>query len=270
MLHEDGNNVTLFGFEKHEKGMKQSESIEDAIKSSKVIIGPLPFTNKSNQLNTPYHTSEINIEDILKLMNKNHIFLGGHIAEEWLELANEYKLTMIDYFAREELQVLNAIPTAEGAIQLAMEEMDTTIHGSNIIILGFGRIGKVLANVLARLGANVTVVARKYEDIAWITSYGYKALFFEHIRSELHKMDVILNTVPAIILNQSKLERLNKNSIIIDLASNPGGVDFKHAEKIGVKAIRALGLPGKVAPLSAANCIRETIYNILYDLEVNK
>jgi dipicolinate synthase subunit A len=164
--------------------------------------------------------------------------------------------------------VLNAIPTAEGAIQIAMEEIPITLHNSNILILGFGRIGKILAKMLQGLGANVFVEARKYADIAWIRSYSYKPVLLSDLKSRLEQMDVIFNTIPHVILDQDMLARLGKETLIIDLASKPGGVDFEKARDLGVKAIWALSLPGKVAPLTAAEFIRDTVYNIMDELGV--
>lgn len=272
LLHDDGKDITLYGLENDEisDGLTYANDLHEAIDISNIIIGPLPFENDRQQLHTPFYAHEIKIEDVFKKMKKNQILLGGHIADRWFRLAQNYKVTVIDYFAREELQVLNAIPTAEGAIQIAMKNMDTTIHDSNIMVLGYGRIGKTVAHKLAGLGANVSVVARNYTDLAWISSYKYHAIHLENMEAFLYKMDTIINTIPALMLDESNLDKVKTDTVIVDVASSPGGVDFHQAAKLNIKAISALGLPGKVAPLYAANCIRETIYNIMYDLGVNK
>ena len=158
-------------------------------------------------------------------------------------------------------QVLNSISTAEGAIQIAMEETNHTLHDSNILILGFGRIGKVLAKMLNAIGANVYCEARKNEDLAWIKTYGYNVVKLSNLNENLKNKDIIINTIPSIILNEEKLKLLDKNSLVIDLASKPGGVDYEKVSNIGVKVIWALALPGKVAPYSAAKAIKQTIYN---------
>src|SRR5699024_7365838 len=148
----------------------------------------------------------------------------------------------------EEMQVLNAVPTAEGAIQVAMEEMDITLHGSNAIILGYGRIGRALAKMLQGIGVNVYVEARDVTDLAWIKNNGYYPVPLKKLQCYLSKMDVIFNTVPVVILDQALLNQLQKDSIVIELASKPGGVDLDFAEKSDVNVIQAQGLPGKVAP----------------------
>src|SRR5699024_6689102 len=110
--------------------LTRANTLQEAIAASPIIIGPLPFTNRDNQLSTPLYTGEIDLEDAFQVMNKNQILLGGHILDEVKQLASVHQIHIKDYFKREELQVLNAIPTAEGAIQIGMEKMEMTIHGS--------------------------------------------------------------------------------------------------------------------------------------------
>jgi len=270
MLLADGMDIIVYGFDEGRVDAKltRADTLAEAIAASPIIIGPLPFTNRDNQLSTPLYTGEIDLKDIFQVMNKNQILLGGHILNEVKQLASDHQIRMHDYFKREELQVLNAIPTAEGAIQIAMEKMETTIHGSDVMVLGFGRIGKTLAKMLAGIGANVHVVARKHEDIAWIQSLNMNPVYLSHIDENLSEMDLIINTVPAILLDEVKLTKIKSDCLIIDLASSPGGVDFRVAEKFGLATVWALGLPGIVAPKSAAQCMKETIYHLLDELEV--
>lgn len=269
LLLNDGHEIKIFGFDELEtNSINMSESLELAIQNSNIIIGPLPCSEDNKILNTPFNSEKIKIEDLFKAMTKNQVFIAGKITEEISNMANFYNIVNIDLLDREELAVLNAIPTAEGGIQLAMEEMEITIHGSNVMILGFGRIGKLLAKMLNGLGANVFVEARNYADLAWIKSYGFKSLHLNEIKDYLPKMDLVFNTIPSMILINENLLELKKETLVIDLASKPGGVDFENADKIGIKAIWALGLPGKVAPKTAAEIMKTSIYNIIEELGV--
>ena len=117
--------------------------------------------------------------------------------------------------------------------------------------------------MLYGIGANVYVAARKTEDIAWINALSYRAVRLNQLDEYMDNMDFVFNTVPSLILNKERLERLHRKALVIDLASKPGGVDFKWAEELGINTIHALGLPGKVAPVTAARIIKDTIYNIL-------
>lgn len=270
LISADGNNVNIYGFKNagFELGLEESPSLELAINESDIVIGPLPCSNDNENINAPFCPDKIYIKDVFKIMTKNQLFIAGRISEKIQHAASVYSVYSVDLLEREEMAVLNAIPTAEGAIQIAMEEMPITLHNSKALILGFGRIGKILAKMLLALGANVYVMARKYSDLAWIKSYGYKPVHINEIGNNLENMDAIFNTIPHVILDISMLGKIKKDSLIIDLASKPGGVDFEKAKDMGVKTIWALSLPGKVAPVTAAEFMKDTIYNIINELGV--
>lgn len=264
---EDNHHLKVFGFDEETSSLKTNQSLLSTIQGSDIVVAPLPCSKDDILLNTPFYEGEISIEEVFKNMTKDQVFIGGKISEKIKQMANHYGISVFDLMDREELAILNAIPTVEGGIQIAMEEMDTTIHNSNIMILGFGRIGKLLAKSLQGLGGNIFVEARKHEDLAWIKSYGYRPLHLNKIKNYLPNMELIFNTIPSMILGEENLIELKKGALIIDLASSPGGVDFEVAEKMDIKAIWALGLPGKVAPVTAAEILKESIYNIVEELE---
>ena len=106
-----------------------------------------------------------------------------------------------------------------------MEELPVTLHGSRSLVLGFGRIGKVLAKMLHGIGSDVTCSARKHYDKAWIDCMGYHAVDTADIASIIGQFDVIFNTIPSKVLNSEVLRRVRRDSLIIDLASKPGGAD---------------------------------------------
>lgn len=270
LLITDGNSVNIYGFKNagFELGIDEKEDIKGAIDDSDIVIGPLPCSNDNETLNTPFHPEKIYMNEVFKIMNKNQLFIAGRISDKIIHLAGAYNVFCTDILAREEMAVLNAIPTAEGAIQIAMEEMAITLHGCRALIMGFGRIGKILAKMLQGIGVKVFIEARKYSDIAWIKSYGYKPVYINELGDYLGQMDVIFNTIPHIVLDVNMLEKLKNDCLIIDLASKPGGVDFDRAKGMGIKVIWALSLPGKVAPITAAKFIKETVYNILEELGV--
>ena len=159
-------------------------------------------------------------------------------------------------------QIANTVPTAEGAIQIAMEELATTIFGLKVLVIGYGRISKVLSRLLHSMGARVTVAARKFSDLAWIEASGYIPAHTNDLGKAIEGSQLIINTAPAAILNEELLKRVQKGCLLIDLASKPGGIDFSTANRLGLKAIWALSLPGKVAPISAGKIIFDTMQNI--------
>ncbi|MGE5614885.1 MAG: dipicolinate synthase subunit DpsA [Bacillota bacterium] len=269
-ISEDGNQVNLYGFKNasFDLPISENENIEAAIDDSEIVIGPLPCSNDNETLNAPFHNEKILVNEIFKIMKKNQLFIAGRISEKISQLAKAYNVYSIDILEREEMAVLNAIPTAEGAIQIAMEELPITLSGSKTLVLGYGRVGKTLSKMLAGIGAEVYVEARKYPDIAWIKTYGYKPVYINELKNYIADMDVIFNTIPSRILDYEMLQMVGKDCLIIDLASKPGGVDFEKAKTLGLKVIWALSLPGKVAPVTAANYIKQTVYNIIEELGV--
>ena len=200
------------------------------------------------------------------MAGKNKTFLAGQLSEKIINSCQENNINYIDLLKREELVVLNTIATAEGAIQITMENTQKTIHGSNVLIMGFGRVGKVLAKMLDGIGAKVSCEARKNSDIAWIKAYGYTPIHLSELESELGNYDIIINTIPFQILDENRLKYIKKDCTIVDLSSNPGGVDRRAARSLGIKLIWALSLPGKVAPMTSAEFIKETLYHILKEL----
>ena len=162
----------------------------------------------------------------------------------------------------------NAVPTAEGAIEIAIAETPFTIHGSKSLVLGYGKIGKILSKDLYALGAQTYVEARKYADLAMIEGHGYEPLPLDNLKDHIHEFDIIFNTIPSLILDDEILAKVKKDALIIDLASKPGGIDFDAAKTYGLKVIWALSLPGKIAPVSSGAIIKDTIMNIIKELGV--
>ncbi len=270
ILAKEGNMVYTYGLEKAEelkeiKNIIFCEKLIEAVKMVQVVIGPIPFSSDGININMPFSVGKLSIREFMHNLNAK-ILIAGTIAPDVYELANDEYIEIVDIMKREELAVLNTIATAEGAIEIAIANTNKILHGSNVLVLGFGRIGKVLARKLAGLSTKVTCAARKEEDLAWIKAYGHKGININQIDKNLSEFDVIINTVPQMILTAEKLGYVKQECLLIDLASNPGGIDKKVAKEKGLQLIWALALPGKVAPTTTAEFIKDTIYNILKEI----
>lgn len=237
------------------------------IAKSDVIILPMVVSYDDDNVNAPFSADAIKIKDVLDLIH-HQVVLGGRVSKNVLESMKQRGIKYVNMLEREELAVLNAIPTAEGAIQVAMEELPITLHKSNCMVLGFGRIGKVLCKMLFGLGANVCAMARKEKDLAWIFASGYSGIHPHELKRKLEHMDVIINTVPSNILNRELLGGLKKDVVIIDVSSKPYGVNADMAKSMGVDVKFLPGIPGKVAPKTCAKYLRDVIYNIMMEEEV--
>lgn len=270
LLSNDGFKVYTFGFENAEE-MFQSENIiecksfKEALSYSSVVVGPIPFSSDKVHLLTPFCLEKIKIDSVIEEI-KGKTILAGNFSEEVRKKLDENKVKYVDLIKREEFSVLNAISTAEGTLEIILRETQKTVHGSKILVLGFGRVGKVLSSKLAGIGANVFCEARKKEDLAWIKAYGYNSIELNDLNKRLGEFEIIVNTIPSVVLDESNLDYVNKDTLLIDLASNPGGIDRKVAKDKKLKLIWALSLPGKVAPITSAEYIKETLMNILKEL----
>ena len=270
MLAKDENEIYICGLEKAEELKDKPniiicDTIKNAVQDAEIVIGPIPFSSNGTTINSPFGDKEITIREMMHVINAKVLIAGG-ITPEVYDLANDEYIEIVDIMKREELAVLNTIATAEGTIQIAIENTNKILHGSEVLILGFGRTGKVLARKLAGLAVKVTCAARKDEDLAWIQAYGHKATNINALGENLSEFDIIINTVPHMILTEEKLGYVKQECLLIDLASNPGGIDKKAVKDKNLKFAWALSLPGKVAPTTSAEFIKETIYNIIKEI----
>lgn len=266
LLHGDGLAVSTYGMDKKEiAGVKNHTSLDEALESSDIVVGPVPFTKEVYKVNTKYSSFDIEVEELFRKLGKDKKLLLGAINNYSKELAAKYGIAYEDYYSDEGYQIQNTIPTAEGALSIIINETRETVFGSKILVLGYGRIGKLLSEYLKDLRAEVYVEARKDSDLSWINARGMKPVPLNELQLYLDRMDVIVNTVPAMMLDCRMLERVRKEAFILDLASTPGGVDFEYAAQKGIKTVHALGIPGKVASRSAAVYIRDTIKKILLE-----
>lgn len=264
-LAEDGRDVTAFALDKvnMDARIKKTDTAAEAVTAAECIILPLPALSKDGILNAPLSKRVHTISEVLSVAKPNQIICAGKIDEIIKITAAERGLKIFDYLEREEFAIANAVATAEGAIQIMMEETSITLSKAKCLIIGYGRIGKTLASRLKGIDADVTVSARKCSDIAWIEAYGYKAANTNFLDGTLAEYDIVINTVPAYVMNYLRLSELKKDCLCLDLASKPGGIDFSEASKLGIKTIWALSLPGEVAPVSSGKAIKETVYNIM-------
>lgn len=242
-----------------------NSGIREAVKAADTVILPLPVTRDGETLNTPLHAIPIPLRGALEMCREKAV-LGGSISQQTAALAKEFGIEPIDYLKREEFAVMNAIATAEGALGIAISNTDRTVFGSNCLVVGYGRIGKALSRMLRHLGANVTVSARKPQDLAWIAADGNRAIHTERISETAEEYDIIFNTVPFPVVGENVIQKCRKNVLLMELASAPGGIDTTATEEAELKYISALSLPGKTAPLSAARYIHDTILNIFREL----
>ncbi len=263
-LQKDKNEVFVCGFENFvdfDKLKLKFLKMSDLISSSKYIILPVPASRNKKVINAPFSNADIVLSEKLFSNLKNKVVFAG-IVSSLIEDVKPSGLYIRDYYQREDFLIPNALLTAEGAVSIALKEYGKSIFSSRCLVVGFGRIGKILAKLLKNMGAKVTVSARSVKDISLAKISGFETTNVSKI-NEKADFDLIFNTVPALVLDAAVLSFLSSARMIIDLASAPGGTDKFAAEELGIKLIPALGIPGKCFPEAAGEIIADVIYKMI-------
>lgn len=237
--------------------------LQDECFACHALILPIPYKNRYGYINIPSDPQSITLDQVMRRVNPPTIIILGKADHDIKQQAAQRNIGFFDILEEETFAILNAIPTAEGAIQRAMEKTEITLHGANVLVLGYGRIGKCLARMLKGIGAKVTVEARKPEDLVWIYESGYNGVHLDDLDSVLGAQQVIFNTIPHLILTRERLKKVDKEAVIIDLASAPGGTDFEAAKELGIRAYLELSLPGIVAPKTAGRIVYSVIKELI-------
>ncbi|MEC5422642.1 dipicolinic acid synthetase subunit A [Virgibacillus sp. C22-A2] len=259
--------ILLVGFDKLEQGftgLKQMDFKELDPSELDVVVLPITGTDIEGRVETVFSDQPIQItRQWFKELKKNALIFTG-ITNDYLTSAiHEANSLLIPLLDRDDVAIYNSIPTAEGTIMMAIEQTDYTIHSSRVFVVGFGRVGNTVANKFSALGAKVSVSARSIKDLARITEMGLNAIPLEELDSYTEACDLLINTIPAPVIDRKTIQQLPPHALIIDLASKPGGTDFDFADQRGIKAILARSLPGIVAPKTAGKILADVIKQLL-------
>lgn len=261
IMAASGKTVFAAGFDMYggeNKGVIKTDVITAASMANNVIL-PIPPSKDGISMNAPYSSKDIRISnELIKALENADIYTG--FAEKLKKQQPAFEmLNLHDYGAQESFLMRNAHATAEAAVMLAIENMPVTLAGSKVLTAGCGRIGKYVIRLMRNFGAEVYAASQSINNTAYIHTTGATALNYSQAADMAGEFDLIVNTADAMVITEQIISRMKKNAVIIDLASYPGGTDFAAAEECGIKAIHALGLPGKYSPLTAAEIIYNTI-----------
>ena len=254
---------TEMGYKAVTFGAKDAENtaadLNDALTEAYAAVLPFPVSPDGVFLNAYCEDCNIRLSFLFSEIKRCKIqnVFGGLITSPIKTEAEKYGIEIYDYGENEEVKIKNALCTAEGAVEIALRELPFTLSGCNCCILGYGRIGRILAIRLRDFGCKVTVLVRRPESAAAVQCDSIDFSF--NLASATNGADIVFNTVPTVLLKGDILSKIRKKSLIIDLASAPGGVDFAQAETLGLKVIWARSLPGKTAPQTAAGIIADAV-----------
>ncbi len=198
-----------------------------------------------------------------KMLSKETIFIIGIAKPVVNNILIEKGIKFTEMAIEDDIAILNAIPTAEGAIKTVIAETPITIYGTKIMIFGLGKVGFSLAWRLKALGAELYAATRSRKAIARAKDIGIKIVDYKNIHPVLTEIKIFFNTVPALIIDAEYISNISSNAYIYDLASSPGGIDFEAAREKGIIAELLPGLPGKIAPDFAGKVIADNIEKLI-------
>ncbi|WP_168122202.1 dipicolinate synthase subunit DpsA [Paenibacillus sp. HB172176] len=266
--------ITVCGFDglhSPPQGAVQATFDESLFEGVDALLLPAVGTDDNGLIHTVFSDGE------LKLTEKHFTHLPEHcvvytgMAKPYLKhLCQQRNLKLVELFERDDVAIYNSIPTAEGALMMAIQNTDITIHGSACVVLGFGRTGFTMARTLQGIGAKVKVGVRRSEHYARAAEMGYEPFYTGVLLQNASNIDLLFNTIPTMIITAQIIANLPSRAVIIDLASKPGGTDFRFAEKRGIKAMLAPGLPGIVAPKTAGRIIAECLGQLIMDETIKR
>lgn len=262
--------VTLIGFDNLRSplsGTAQRELSVDVFKSADIVILPIVGTDEQGHITSAFTSKPLVLSEIHVAALPEHCMIFSGIARAYLKnLCEKHQVRLFELMERDDVAIYNSIPTVEGALMMAIQHTDITIHDSVTIVLGLGRVGLSLARVLHAIGAKVRVGVRNTDDMARAFEMGLTPFYIQALADQVKDADLIFNTVPALIIDDTIIAKVPYDVVIIDLASKPGGVDFEYAEKRGIKAILAPSLPGIVAPKTAGSILAKAMIRIMTDM----
>ncbi|HET7522460.1 MAG TPA: dipicolinic acid synthetase subunit A, partial [Bacillales bacterium] len=254
-LSEWDANLFLIGFDQLDHAFTGASKVsldEASFEEMDAVLLPVSGTSLKGKVETTFSNEEVLLTAQHLKRTPEHCTIFSGISNEYLDqCAKESDRRLVKLLERDDVAIYNSIPTAEGTIMMVIQNTDVTIHDSGVMVLGLGRTGMTVARMMAALGARVKVGARRPEHLARVAEMGLKPFHVDGLVQEVKDIDICINTIPAPILSASVLSQMPLSTLVIDLASKPGGTDFRYADKRGIKALLAPGLPGIVAPKTA-------------------
>ncbi|WP_335870767.1 dipicolinic acid synthetase subunit A [Bacillus sp. 2205SS5-2] len=261
--------LSLVGFEQLDHaftGAVKERLDEVEFSAIDAIILPVPGTNLTGEVDTIFSNEKAQLTQELLERTPPHCTIYSGISNDYLtQLTLNTQRNLVQLFERDDVAIYNSIPTVEGAIMMAIQHTDFTIHGSTCLVLGLGRVGMSVARTFHHLGAKVRVGARKTEHLARITEMGLIPFRLDDLDQEVSVADIVINTIPAPVVKATSISKMPTHTLILDLASKPGGTDFRYADKRGIKALLAPGLPGIVAPKTAGQILANVLSTLLLE-----
>ncbi len=251
-LREDGLPVKCWGVPEMEN---QAERLEDALQGADLVLLPMwPFQQEMLEVGGETIPAAL----LPRILAEHATLVAGQFpveTEAWLQ---QQGVRCVSYLEQEPYLLRNASITAEGAIYLLLHHMKRTVQRANILVVGYGRIGRFLVKKLKALGANVTVAARKSTQRTELSLLGVETVQTGVYENGLECYDAVVNTVPSLVIHDAQAKQITPGCVCIEVASAPGG--FPEQMRRTGHVVMGNGLPGKTAPQTAGAGLAKAVW----------
>lgn len=234
---------------------------EKMVAAADYVVLPLPVSRDGINVNSPLNMAPVSLRRVLRAVDKDKKVFAGMPDKDFAEKLKCKGVKIYDYYQNEAMTILNSVSTAEGVIHEIIGSTEINIQGAKTALFGYGKSASAIARRMVALGAEVWVFARSERDRAAAETDGCKAVHLNRMTGCDVGFDVVVNTVPSLVVTGDFIEKLPETCLIVEIASAPYGVDFAAAESRGIRAVKAPSLPGRYAPKSAGEVIARTILN---------
>ncbi|MBR5826952.1 MAG: hypothetical protein IKY78_07695 [Clostridia bacterium] len=255
ILQNDGYNCEILN--------KSTEKLKDVISEKRYVVLPVPVSKDGKHIYCNNKDFILSFEALGDTLTEKHILFGGGFTKEMVNLMEQKNIVYYDFNNNEDFLIYNAFLTTQGALKLLLDNTEKDITRRNVLITGFGRIGKALSLTLNNLNMNVTVCARKDTQLNMAKYLGFDSIKYDTLKEKIADTDLIFNTVPVQVFDTVCIERIKPDAVFFELASSPFGADKKQLVACGIKYVDGGSLPGRYTPYSAAEKIARITENLI-------
>ena len=235
-------------------GSSQAASLADAVKGARIISCPIPGLGADDELYAKFTDEKLRLTtDVLKSAAPGALIMTCYSTprlDTWAEAAN---VTIIPYAEDDALSILHAVPTAEGAIRVAIENTDDTLLGMDVLCVGLGRVGVSVAQAFEGMKSRVSLAARNPAQLARAWAMNLRPIELRDLKSHIGHFGLIVSSTSGLVLTRDVLAATRPDVVIIDLCSPPGSVDFEAAKALGRKVIWARAQAGRAPRRAGAD-----------------
>lgn len=241
--------------------LPKASSLEEAVCDAHIVLAPIPMSKNNVDLQASVVQGDLQLSNLLAWLSEGQRIYAGCIPDFFISDCMKKHVFCKDFMKQEEIAQFNSIATAEGTIAEMIQKYSGNLQGAKIVITGFGRCARTLARKLKALDSQVTICVRKAKVQFEAQTEGFATVSFEELADWItnNQIAIIVNTVPAPVFTETILESCPLGTILIDIASLPGGIPNELELKYPISIFHCLGLPGRYCPQASAEKLAEMV-----------